>query len=119
MKSPEKKKGISGLFKNFTDKLQKKETIKKVDTSKMSDEDFCERVLVEIGGLENIIMADSCITRLRLEVKDIEKMKPAELESLGCEGIIKVGENRVQMIFGEKAAVLEKYYNNLKKDIKK
>ena len=117
MRNPEKRKGLSGLLKNFVDKLQGKEVVKKVDTSRMSDEDFCEKVLSNIGGLENIVMADSCITRLRLEVKNLDVMKLENLEALGCEGIIKVGDNRVQMIFGEKAILLEKYYNKLKKEL--
>lgn len=115
MKSPEKKKGLSGLFKKFSDKLNGKENVKKIDTSKMSDEVFCDKVLVEIGGLDNLISVDSCVTRLRLEVQDINKIKLEELEALGCEGVIKVGDNRVQMIFGEKAIVLEKHYRKLKK----
>lgn len=62
-------------------------------------------------------MIDSCITRLRIEVEDITKINPEKLEALGSEGVIKVGENRVQIIFGEKASLLEKHYNKMKKDI--
>ncbi len=117
MKNTEKKGRLSSLFKSFTDRLNGKEAPKRIDTSKMSDEDFCKLVLVELGGIENLLMIDSCITRLRLETADIKKINVERLEALGSEGVIKVGENRVQIIFGEKAALLEKYYNKMKKDI--
>ena len=117
MKNTEKKGRLSSLFKSFTDRLNGKEAPKRIDTSKMSDEDFCKLVLVELGGIENLLMIDSCITRLRLETADIKKINVERLEALGSEGVIKVGENRVQIIFGEKASLLEKYYNKMKRDI--
>lgn len=115
MENSGKKKGLSGLFKNLSDKIHGKKVVKKVDTSMMSDEDFCKRVLLEIGGFDNILMADSCVTRLRLELKDSKKINSEKLEALGCEGVISVGENRVQLIFGEKAVMIEKYCNKLLK----
>ena len=83
----------------------------------MSDDDFCELVIKELGGFENLILVDSCITRLRIEVKETEKINSEKIEALGSEGIIKVGENRLQIIFGDKAALIEKHYNKIKKDI--
>ena len=83
----------------------------------MSDDDFCELVIKELGGFENLTLVDSCITRLRIEVKETEKINSAKIEALGSEGIIKVGENRLQIIFGDKAALIERYYNKIKKDI--
>ncbi len=117
MKNTEKRGRFSELLKIFIDKFRGKETPKKIDTSKMSEECFCNLVLVELGGIENLLVIDSCITRLRVEVKDISKINSEKLQTLGSEEIIKVGENRLQIIFGEKAAVLEKHYNKLKKEI--
>lgn len=116
MKKPGKKGRLSGVFKIFRDKLHGKEPVKKIDTSKMSDEDFCQRVLAEIGGIDNLTAVDSCITRLRIEVCDYSKINAEKLEALGCEGIVKIEEKSVQLIFGEKSVVLEKYYNKLKKE---
>lgn len=115
MKNTEKKGRLFSFVKSFIDKLQGKEPPKKIDTSKMSNEQFCSLVLVELGGLENLLVIDSCITRLRIEVVDPLKINSEKLIELGSEGIIKVGENRMQIIFGEKATILEKHYNKLKK----
>ena len=117
MKDTEKRGRLSSFFKSFSDKIQGKEAPKKIDTSKMSDDDFCELVIKDIGGFENLILVDSCITRLRIEVKEAEKINSAKIEALGSEGIIKVGENRLQIIFGDKAALIEKHYNKIKKNI--
>ena len=117
MKDTEKRGRLSSFLKSFSDKIQGKKAPKKIDTSKMSDDDFCELVIKELGGFENLILVDSCITRLRIEVKEAEKINSAKIEALGSEGIIKVGENRLQIIFGDKAALIEKHYNKIKKDI--
>ena len=60
-------------------------------------------VLNALGGKENVISVDACITRLRLEVKDSAKVDDAELKKLGAAGVLKVGQNGVQAIFGSKA----------------
>lgn len=117
MKNTKKKGKLSGFFKNFSDKIHGREVPKKIDTSKMSEDYFCELVLKELGGFENILLVDSCITRLRVEVKEISKIDSKKIEALGSEGIIKVGDNRLQIIFGEKSSLIEKHYNKIKKDI--
>lgn len=60
-------------------------------------------VLAALGGKENLISVDACITRLRLEVKDATIVNDAELKKLGAAGVLKVGQNGVQAIFGSKA----------------
>lgn len=103
MKNTKKKGKLSGFFKNFSDKIHGREVPKKIDTSKMSEDYFCELVLKELGGFENILLVDSCITRLRVEVKDTKKVDDKELKKLGASGVLKVGTNGVQAIFGSKA----------------
>lgn len=60
-------------------------------------------VLEALGGTHNIVSVDACITRLRLEVKDTAAVDDAKLKSLGAAGVLKVGSNGVQAIFGSKA----------------
>ena len=59
-------------------------------------------VLAALGGDENIVSVDACITRLRVEVKDKSKVDKAELKALGAAGVMEVG-NGIQAIFGAKA----------------
>ena len=36
----------------------------------MSNEELVKRLLVELGGRENVVTAANCMTRLRLTLKD-------------------------------------------------
>ncbi|MBS6183823.1 MAG: PTS transporter subunit EIIC [Clostridium celatum] len=59
-------------------------------------------VLAALGGEENIVSVDACITRLRVEVKDKTNVNRDELKNLGAAGVVEVG-NGIQAIFGAKA----------------
>lgn len=67
-------------------------------------------VLAALGGEENIVSVDACITRLRVEVKDKANVNKDELKSLGAAGVVEVG-NGIQAIFGAKA---DAYKNEIK-----
>ena len=66
-------------------------------------------VLAALGGEENIVSVDACITRLRVEVKDKTKVNKEELKALGASGVVEVG-NGIQAIFGVKA---DRYKNEI------
>ena len=59
-------------------------------------------VLAALGGEENTVSIDACITRLRVEVKDKSKVDKDKLKALGAVGVVEVG-NGIQAIFGAKA----------------
>jgi len=57
--------------------------------------------LVEsLGGRDNIISADSCITRLRVQVKDTSLIDEERILSTGVSGIVKMGKTGIQIIIG-------------------
>lgn len=57
------------------------------------------RLVAAFGGADNIVTLDSCITRLRIEVKDIAVVDKGALKSLGSSGTVVIGQG-VQSIFG-------------------
>ena len=65
-----------------------------------------ERLIAAFGGRENLVNVDACITRLRMEVADKDKVDKARLKALGAAGVIEVGNN-VQAIFGTQAELLK------------
>ena len=69
-------------------------------------------VLAALGGEENIVSVDACITRLRVEVKDKSKVNKDELKALGAAGVMEVG-NGIQAIFGAKADAYKNEINNI------
>ncbi|MGL4712186.1 MAG: PTS glucose transporter subunit IIBC [Shewanella sp.] len=56
------------------------------------------------GGPENLVNVDSCITRLRIDVRDTAKVDQARLKQLGASGVM-ISGNAVQAIVGTIAEV--------------
>ena len=72
-------------------------------------------LLKGLGGRENILSADNCATRLRMELKDAGLMNEQLLKRAGAKGVIKLGKNSVQVIIGLKVqAVADAVRNRLK-----
>ncbi|MBU3137793.1 N-acetylglucosamine-specific PTS transporter subunit IIBC [Clostridium gasigenes] len=57
-------------------------------------------ILKGIGGKENVVSIDNCVTRLRLEVKDQTKVNEKIIKSAGVSGMIRPGKTSVQVIVG-------------------
>lgn len=69
----------------------------------IEDKDYDELAIVYVealGGRENIISIDSCITRLRVELKNIELVDEEMIISTGVGGIVKMGRSGLQIIVG-------------------
>ncbi len=72
-----------------------------------------ERIISLLGGRENITLVDACMTRLRVTVKDIEKVADVgEWKAAGAVGLLKKG-NGVQAIYGPAADVLKSDINDI------
>lgn len=61
-----------------------------------------EQILAGLGGAENIVDLEACITRLRTEVKDPAKVDQAALKAAGAHGVVASGQV-VQVIVGPEA----------------
>lgn len=57
-------------------------------------------ILQALGGKENIVQLEACVTRLRLTVKDARRIDRRALRSLGSAGMIRLGGGAVQVVFG-------------------
>jgi PTS system N-acetylglucosamine-specific IIB component len=67
------------------------------------------RILAGLGGADNIVEIEACITRLRTEVEDGRRVDQAALKAAGAHGVI-VSGNIVQVVVGPEA-------DNLAEDI--
>ncbi len=56
--------------------------------------------ITAIGGADNILEVDNCITRLRLTVKDSSLADEAKLKQLGAAGVVMIGKGGLQVIIG-------------------
>lgn len=56
-----------------------------------------------LGGKENIVSTDACITRLRMEVKSSKDLSDEAFMKLGAKGVIRPSETTIQVVLGTKA----------------
>jgi PTS system N-acetylglucosamine-specific IIC component len=68
--------------------------------------DLARQYLKALGGHENLTTIDACITRLRLTLKDRSIADEEVLKKLGAKGVVKLGENNLQVILGPLAEIV-------------
>ncbi|MBE6585820.1 MAG: PTS IIBC subunit [Ruminococcaceae bacterium] len=72
-----------------------------------------ERIISLLGGRENILLVDACMTRLRVSVKDSRKVADEDAwKREGAISLLKKGEG-VQVVYGPKADVLKSDINDI------
>lgn len=102
-----------GRLGNYTDDNGEENggTAHKAETAKGSGQP--ERIIGLLGGRENIVLVDACMTRLRVTVKDLEKVADlAAWKAEGAMGLVKK-DNGIQAIYGPKADVLKSDINDI------
>lgn len=106
-----------GRLGNYTDEgADEEEGTAKTDAKKAETKgngSKAERIIALLGGRENIVLVDACMTRLRVTVNDVEKVADvADWKAEGAMGLIKKG-NGIQAIYGPKADVLKSDINDI------
>lgn len=59
--------------------------------------------IAALGGADNIVNTDACITRLRMSVKNSEILKDDDFTALGAKGVIRPDKQSIQIVLGAKA----------------
>ncbi|MEK3731033.1 MULTISPECIES: glucose PTS transporter subunit IIA [Paenibacillus] len=70
-------------------------------------------ILEALGGKDNIVQVQSCMTRLRLTVHNDRQIDSDALKLLGSAGIIKLGGGNVQVVFGTYSELIREEINKL------
>ena len=96
---------------NADDSAAAAKTEKKAD--KKAGNGQAERIIALLGGRENIVLVDACMTRLRVTVKDPAKV--ADLAAWKAEGALSllVKGDGIQAVYGPKADVLKSDINDI------
>ena len=99
-----------GRLGNYTDDNADDTAAK---TEKKSDNGQAKRIIALLGGRENIVLVDACMTRLRVTVKDPAKV--ADLAAWKAEGALSllVKGDGIQAVYGPKADVLKSDINDI------
>ena len=80
-----------------------------------TDDQKAQQMIEALGGKDNIVDVDACITRLRITVKDNGQVKDNDhwTQELGARGLVKVGDTDIQAIYGAEAAGFKAQINSL------
>ena len=71
------------------------------------------RIIGLLGGRENIVLVDSCMTRLRVTVKDASRVaEESDWKREGALSLLKKGDG-IQAVYGPKADVLKSDINDI------
>ncbi len=73
---------------------------------KNDNRELARQYLKALGGHQNLTSIDACITRLRLSVADRDIVDEAKLKAIGAMGVVKLGENNLQVILGPLAEII-------------
>jgi glucose-specific phosphotransferase system IIA component len=68
--------------------------------------DHAPLILHSLGGKDNIVRIEACITRLRLTLKQERLLDADGLTRLGAMGVIRLGGGNVQIVFGTYAELI-------------
>lgn len=61
---------------------------------------IAEIVIDGLGGKENILNVENCISRLRVDLSDPKKVDQVKLKDSGCAGIFFPSEKHIHVVFG-------------------
>ena len=104
-----------GRLGNYTDETAPEDGAQTTDHSAAgrNGNSQAERIIALLGGRENIVLVDACMTRLRVTVKDISKVAELpEWKSEGALGLIKKDQG-ILAVYGPKADVLKSDINDI------
>ncbi len=84
------------------------------EAEKLEASNEAQAFIEALGGAENIVSTDACITRLRMEVKSSKDLSDEAFMKLGAKGVIKPSETTIQVVLGTRAeSVAEMIKGNL------
>jgi len=87
------------LFKLFKLKIFEEDT----DDQNIESNDEAQVFIDALGGKENIVDTDACITRLRMSVNDSSILLDETFIALGAKGVIRPDKHSIQIILGTRA----------------
>ncbi|MFC6362332.1 N-acetylglucosamine-specific PTS transporter subunit IIBC [Tatumella punctata] len=98
LKTPGRELAVSGDESDGYD-----EDIEPADSKASATETLARRYIGAVGGSDNLTAIDACITRLRLNVADAERVNDSLAKKLGAAGVIRLNKQSVQIVVGTQA----------------
>jgi PTS system glucose-specific IIC component len=93
-------------FNLLTPGREEEKEVDKAAARGAAGDSFALQLVRAFGGRGNIASLDACITRLRVQLRDVTLASPEKLKALGAAGVVVVGDG-VQAIFGTQSENLK------------
>ncbi len=74
---------------------------------------MAQKMIENLGGKQNILINDNCMTRLRMEIKDMKAVNHSKIKQMGVHGIVEVDDHNLQIIIGSQAAIVKKEMDDI------
>lgn len=87
----------------FDIKTPGREELQNVDSTLLKEkryEEIASKVVEALGGKENILNVDNCITRLRIDLKEVREIDKELLNSTGCSGFFFPTAKHIHIVYG-------------------
>ncbi len=102
----------------YTIKFFKLKIFEENGTEEMPEQSDEALAFIEaLGGKENIVDTDACITRLRMSVHDSSILKDEDFTLLGAKGVIRPDKRSIQIVLGTKAETISEGIKEVLKGI--
>lgn len=88
--------------KNISIDVAEDDDTASVSTSGGQYTDLAVKIINGLGGFDNIVTVNNCISRLRVDVKDMSRVNEDALKKTGSMGIVKPSDTHIQVIYGPK-----------------
>jgi len=73
------------------------------ENNAIETDDVTQSFIEALGGKDNIVETDACITRLRMQVKESSHLSDDAFIALGAKGIIRPNNESIQIVLGTQA----------------
>ena len=86
-----------------------KDQLKVTENINSEDAKFAKAatILEALGGQDNLLSLDNCITRLRIVLKNIDLIDEAKIKTTGSLGIVKLDKQNLQIVYGVQVHVIK------------
>ena len=74
---------------------------------------MAKKILDNIGGRDNIVEIENCITRLRVEVKNGKLVNDDNIKKTGAKGVVHLSDTSIQIVIGTDVKRIMKHINEL------
>jgi len=82
------------------------------------DKQTAEYIIEGLGGLDNITDIDNCITRLRVEVIDTNKINEDLIKKTNPNGIIRPDKSTIHIVYGGRITKIRNIVDNYVFDLR-